>query len=177
VAAVSVVLAAGLTARLPGPTDGGVGRLTGLSRDQLSALAPRVADAFQIAFAVPAGLMATAGIVAVAVFRTAQRNQPVEPASVGAVAAPGRDEVGRRPRRDNRERCCQPVPTSRSVAGEPAQGRARLPRARRCQAAEGAGSAVTSAGDAGCCRASSRADHRRARVEPLAGTSPGGASS
>ena len=67
-AAVSVVLAAGLTARLP-ELDGGVGDLQHLPSTERLAAAPLVGEAVQVALLLPVGMMATAFVVAVVVLR------------------------------------------------------------------------------------------------------------
>jgi MFS family permease len=67
-AAVSVVLAAGLTARLP-ELDGGVGDLQHLPPAERLAAAPLVGEAVQAALLLPVGMMATAFVVAVVVLR------------------------------------------------------------------------------------------------------------
>jgi hypothetical protein len=68
-AAVSVLLAWQLSARLPGAADGGVGSLNALPPAELAILAPRVAESFQVAFWLAAALMAAAGLVALVAFR------------------------------------------------------------------------------------------------------------
>lgn len=69
IAAVSVLLAAQLSVRLPGITDGGVGSLGALSPAELAVLAPQIAAGVQAALWLPAALMAAAGVVAVVVLR------------------------------------------------------------------------------------------------------------
>jgi hypothetical protein len=65
-AAVSVVLAAGLTSRLP-RLDGGVGDLRTLPVAERAAAAPLVGDAVQTAMLLPVGLMAAALVTALVV--------------------------------------------------------------------------------------------------------------
>jgi MFS family permease len=67
-AAVSVALAAGLTARLP-ELDGGVGDLQHLPAADHLAAAPLLAEAVQVTFLLPVGLMTAAFVVAVVVLR------------------------------------------------------------------------------------------------------------
>ena len=67
-AAVSVVLAAGLTARLP-ELDGGVGDLQHLPAPERLAAAPLVGEAVQVAMLLPVGMMALSFVVAVVVLR------------------------------------------------------------------------------------------------------------
>ena len=67
-AAVSVVLAAGLTARLP-ELDGGVGDLQHLPTPERLAAAPLVGEAVQVAMLLPVGMMALSFVVAVVVLR------------------------------------------------------------------------------------------------------------
>ena len=67
-AAVSVVLAAGLTARLP-ELDGGVGDLQHLPAPERLAAAPLVGEAVQMAMLLPVGMMAVSFVVAVVVLR------------------------------------------------------------------------------------------------------------
>ena len=67
-AAVSVVLAAGLTARLP-ELDGGVGDLQHLPAAERLAAAPLLAESVQVAMLLPVGMMALSFVVAVVVLR------------------------------------------------------------------------------------------------------------
>jgi MFS family permease len=69
IAAVSVVLATQLSARLPGLAEGGLGELYALPPDRLAQLAPLIAGSVQAALWLPVGLMVAAGVVTVVVLR------------------------------------------------------------------------------------------------------------
>lgn len=69
IAAVSVVLATQLSARLPGLAEGGLGDLYALPPDRLAELAPLIAGSVQAALWLPVGLMVAAGVVTVVVLR------------------------------------------------------------------------------------------------------------
>ncbi|MFC5728577.1 MULTISPECIES: DHA2 family efflux MFS transporter permease subunit [Nocardioides] len=71
-ALVAVLLAAGLTSRLPA-LDGGVGGLQALTPDARDAAAPAIADAVRAALALPVGMMAAALVVAMLVLWRADR--------------------------------------------------------------------------------------------------------
>lgn len=69
-AAVAVLLAGALAGRLPGlATEGDLGALQAMPAAERLATAPAVADAIQVAFALPVGMMTTSFVVAVVLLR------------------------------------------------------------------------------------------------------------
>jgi len=68
-AGVSVLLAAALSARLPGLGSDGIGALSALSPAERVTVAPLAAEALQVAFWLPVTMMAISGVVAFLVFR------------------------------------------------------------------------------------------------------------
>ncbi len=85
-AAVSVLLAWQLSARLPGTADGGVGSLNALPPAELAVLAPQVAESFSVAFWLAAALMAAAGLVALIAFRV-PRGDVTTPGEAGSASS------------------------------------------------------------------------------------------
>ncbi len=77
-AAVSVLLASQLSARLPGIADGGVGSLNALPPAELAVITPQVADSFCVAFWFATALMAVGGLIALATLRVTPPRQDIE---------------------------------------------------------------------------------------------------
>lgn len=89
-AGVSVLLAAALSARLPGLGSDGVGALSALSPTERVTVAPLAAEALQVAFWLPVTMMAISAVVAFLVFRrtpSAQRVSADSPRPVAAAVA------------------------------------------------------------------------------------------